>query len=84
MAPDIYFNFLLPLHTPIQLIPQISALNPVTTAFPLVVVLSITAIKDAVDDYVCGHLERGSDWCMCCMYICIVELIAFLLNAFFK
>jgi hypothetical protein len=46
----------------VQLIPQISALNPVTTAFPLVVVLSITAIKDAVDDYVCSPFQPT---CMC-------------------
>lgn len=41
-----YFLFLLIL----QLIPQISSLNPTTTIVPLVLVLAVTAIKDAVDD----------------------------------
>ena len=34
----------------LQLIPQISSLTPVTTAVPLIVVLTLTAAKDAVDD----------------------------------
>ncbi|KAG9511169.1 putative phospholipid-transporting ATPase IM [Fragariocoptes setiger] len=38
----------------LQLIPQISSLTPVTTAVPLIVVLAITAIKDAHDD-ICRH-----------------------------
>ncbi|CAF4144756.1 unnamed protein product [Rotaria sordida] len=42
-----YFLFLLCL----QLIPQISSLAPVTTILPLVFVLSLTAIKDASDDF---------------------------------
>ncbi|KAM9323032.1 phospholipid-transporting ATPase ID-like [Pholidichthys leucotaenia] len=41
-----YFLFLLIL----QLIPQVSSLSWFTTAVPLVVVLSITAVKDATDD----------------------------------
>ncbi|CAF0928287.1 unnamed protein product, partial [Rotaria sordida] len=41
-----YFLFQLCL----QLIPQVSSLRPATTAFPLVIVLSLTAIKDASDD----------------------------------
>lgn len=38
----------------LQLIPQISSLTPITTAVPLIVVLAITAIKDAHDD-ICRH-----------------------------
>ncbi|XP_013788073.1 phospholipid-transporting ATPase ID-like [Limulus polyphemus] len=34
----------------LQLIPQISSLTPITTAVPLAVVLTITALKDAIDD----------------------------------
>uniref|UniRef100_A0AAX7TLR6 Phospholipid-transporting ATPase n=1 Tax=Astatotilapia calliptera TaxID=8154 RepID=A0AAX7TLR6_ASTCA len=41
-----YFLFLLIL----QLIPQISSLSWITTGFALIVVLSITAVKDAIDD----------------------------------
>ncbi|KAM6902301.1 phospholipid-transporting ATPase ID-like [Xenentodon cancila] len=41
-----YFLFLLIL----QLIPQVSSLSWFTTAVPLVLVLSITAVKDATDD----------------------------------
>ena len=36
----------------LQFIPQISSLNPYTTLIPIVIVLAITAIKDAVDDFV--------------------------------
>ncbi|KAJ8794448.1 hypothetical protein J1605_018901 [Eschrichtius robustus] len=43
-----YFLFLLFL----QLIPQISSLAWYTTVVPLMVVLSITAVKDAIDDVV--------------------------------
>ncbi|XP_009998086.1 PREDICTED: phospholipid-transporting ATPase ID [Chaetura pelagica] len=42
-----YFLFLLIL----QLIPQISSLSWFTTMVPLVLVLTITAVKDATDDY---------------------------------
>lgn len=35
-----------------QLIPQISSLSWFTTIVPLVLVLTITAVKDATDDYV--------------------------------
>lgn len=35
-----------------QLIPQISSLAWYTTVIPLVVVLSITGVKDAIDDLV--------------------------------
>ncbi|KAF8787869.1 putative phospholipid-transporting ATPase IM like protein [Argiope bruennichi] len=44
---NFYFLCLLVL----QLIPQISSLTPITTAVPLIVVLSITALKDAIDDF---------------------------------
>ena len=40
-----------------QLIPIISSLTPVTTAVPLIGVLSLTAIKDAYDDIVSYFLE---------------------------
>ncbi|XP_037561346.2 phospholipid-transporting ATPase ID-like [Dermacentor silvarum] len=43
---NFYFLCLLVL----QMIPQISSLTPWTTAVPLVVVLSLTALKDAIDD----------------------------------
>lgn len=36
----------------VQLIPQISSLSWFTTIVPLALVLSITAVKDATDDYV--------------------------------
>ncbi|XP_076059333.1 ATPase phospholipid transporting 8B isoform X2 [Oratosquilla oratoria] len=44
---NFYFLCLLVL----QLIPVISSLTPVTTAVPLIGVLSVTAIKDAYDDF---------------------------------
>ncbi|CAM1330633.1 ATP8B2 (predicted) [Pycnogonum litorale] len=50
---NFYFLCLLVL----QVIPQISSLTPITTALPLVVVLSLTALKDAVDDF----LRHNSD-----------------------
>ncbi|XP_071844250.1 phospholipid-transporting ATPase ID-like isoform X2 [Apostichopus japonicus] len=43
---NFYFMVLLIL----QLIPQISSLSPVTTALPLIFVLAVSAVKDAVDD----------------------------------
>uniref|UniRef100_A0A8C3YFA4 Phospholipid-transporting ATPase n=1 Tax=Catagonus wagneri TaxID=51154 RepID=A0A8C3YFA4_9CETA len=46
-----YFLFLLFL----QLIPQIASLAWYTTVMPLMVVLSITAVKDAIDDLACRH-----------------------------
>jgi hypothetical protein len=47
-AANLYFLVLLIL----QLIPAISSLSPITTAFPLVFVLGVTAVKDGNDDYV--------------------------------
>ncbi|XP_060804659.1 probable phospholipid-transporting ATPase IM isoform X1 [Amyelois transitella] len=44
---NFYFLCLLVL----QLIPAISSLTPITTAIPLIGVLSLTAIKDAYDDF---------------------------------
>lgn len=38
--------------TSVQLIPQISSLSWFTTIVPLALVLCITAVKDATDDYV--------------------------------
>ena len=35
-----------------QFIPQITSLNPITSVLPLLFVLSVTAVKDGVDDYV--------------------------------
>lgn len=52
-----------------QLIPQISSLSWFTTIVPLVLVLTITAVKDATDDYVSGppsaplpRLAAGRAW----------------------
>lgn len=45
---NFYFLCLLVL----QLIPAISSLTPVTTAIPLIGVLTLTAVKDAYDDIV--------------------------------
>lgn len=36
----------------LQLIPAISSLTPITTAIPLIGVLTLTAVKDAYDDIV--------------------------------
>uniref|UniRef100_A0A8C5FSP1 Phospholipid-transporting ATPase n=1 Tax=Gadus morhua TaxID=8049 RepID=A0A8C5FSP1_GADMO len=51
-----YFLFLLIL----QLIPQISSLPWFTTIVPLALVLSITAVKDATDDYVSVDTDRAN------------------------
>jgi len=45
----------------VQSIPQISSLNPITTAVPLAIVLGITAIKDLVDDIV-SRLKQPTDF----------------------
>lgn len=47
---------LYPPHCHPQLIPQISSLSWFTTIVPLVLVLTITAVKDATDDYVSAPL----------------------------
>uniref|UniRef100_A0A8C1IED7 Phospholipid-transporting ATPase n=1 Tax=Cyprinus carpio TaxID=7962 RepID=A0A8C1IED7_CYPCA len=69
-----YFLFLLIL----QVIPAISSLSWFTTVVPLVLVLSVTAAKDAIDDIVSTHIHslfiflsffpllRGDDWEVCC------------------
>ncbi|XP_078483952.1 phospholipid-transporting ATPase ID [Ciona intestinalis] len=44
---NVYFIFLLVL----TFIPAISSFNPVTTLIPILIVLAITAVKDAVDDF---------------------------------
>uniref|UniRef100_A0A8B9VQZ7 Phospholipid-transporting ATPase n=1 Tax=Anas zonorhyncha TaxID=75864 RepID=A0A8B9VQZ7_9AVES len=54
-----YFLFLLIL----QLIPQISSLSWFTTIVPLVLVLTITAVKDATDDYVSAPRASPSWGC---------------------
>ena len=51
-AANFYFLCLLIL----QLIPEISSLTPITTALPLLGVLSLTAIKYAYDDVVSSQL----------------------------
>ena len=46
-----------------QAIPQITALNPLATAIPLLFVLSATAVKDAYDDIVstaCFYLHNNN------------------------
>ncbi|KAB0375076.1 hypothetical protein FD755_013568 [Muntiacus reevesi] len=48
-----YFLFLLIL----QLIPEISSLTWFTTIVPLVLVVTMTAVKDATDDYVTTSLS---------------------------
>uniref|UniRef100_A0A8C7FWE5 Phospholipid-transporting ATPase n=1 Tax=Oncorhynchus kisutch TaxID=8019 RepID=A0A8C7FWE5_ONCKI len=53
-AANAYFLVLLIL----QLIPEISSLSWVTTTVPLVMVLLITAVKDATDDYVISPLPH--------------------------
>jgi hypothetical protein len=37
-----------------QLIPTVSPTNPITTVIPLVGVLTLTAVKEAYEDFVCG------------------------------
>lgn len=43
----------------LQLIPQISSLTPFTTIIPLLSVLALTAMKDAVDDIVRKRKHRS-------------------------
>lgn len=58
---NFYFLCLLVL----QLIPAISSLTPVTTAIPLIGVLTLTAVKDAYDDIVSNliHTDRHINIC---------------------
>lgn len=49
---NFYFLCLLVL----QMIPAISSLTPITTAIPLIGVLTLTAVKDAYDDFVSSLL----------------------------
>lgn len=53
MALGLAGSLVIPVLCP-QLIPQISSLSWFTTIVPLVLVLTITAVKDATDDYVSG------------------------------
>ncbi len=41
----------------LQMISVISSLTPITTSIPLIGVLSLTAVKDAYDDYVSAKLH---------------------------
>lgn len=50
---NFYFLCLLVL----QVIPAISSLTPITTAIPLIGVLTLTAVKDAYDDFVSTKLK---------------------------
>lgn len=52
----------------VQLLPRVSSLSPVTTSFPLVTVLFLTAIKDAIEDYV--YLFYSSESMSVCMMTC--------------
>ena len=42
----------------IQCIPQISPLSPVTAILPLVFVLSVSLIREAIEDYSRGKLDK--------------------------
>uniref|UniRef100_A0A8C1JU45 Phospholipid-transporting ATPase n=1 Tax=Cyprinus carpio TaxID=7962 RepID=A0A8C1JU45_CYPCA len=53
-----YFLFLLIL----QVIPAISSLSWFTTVVPLVLVLTVTAAKDAIDDIVSTHILISEKW----------------------
>uniref|UniRef100_A0A8B9B9X9 Phospholipid-transporting ATPase n=1 Tax=Anser brachyrhynchus TaxID=132585 RepID=A0A8B9B9X9_9AVES len=53
-----YFLFLLIL----QLIPQISSLAWFTTVVPLVLVLAVSGVKDAIDDFVRSVLLKDEKW----------------------
>jgi len=59
-----------------QFIPQIRALEPITTAIPLAIVLGITAIKDLIDDIVSQQngffqwrIQSGIDGSGCIMHV---------------
>ena len=49
----------------LQSIPEITALNPVSTAVPLVFVLAATAVKDAWDDLV----SKSADVLLCILFL---------------
>jgi len=58
----------------LQLIPQISSLNPVTTAIPLAIVLGITAVKDLIDDIVSEqHLYMSVHYLTVCISCAILN-----------
>jgi len=48
-----------------QLLPRVSSLSPITTSFPLITVLFLTAIKDAVEDYVYLSFINTVEACTC-------------------
>uniref|UniRef100_A0A7N6BXW1 Phospholipid-transporting ATPase n=1 Tax=Anabas testudineus TaxID=64144 RepID=A0A7N6BXW1_ANATE len=67
----------------LQLIPEISSLSWFTTIVPLVLVLVITAVKDATDDYVSSiihllYLLQNEKW----MNICVGDIIKLENNQF--
>ena len=41
-----------------QLVPEVSSLTPLTTFVPLIAVLTVSLIKDAIDDYVSLKTEK--------------------------
>lgn len=59
---NFYFLCLLVL----QMIPAISSLTPITTAIPLIGVLTLTAVKDAYDDFV------SISWLTFSYFFCII------------
>jgi len=63
-----------------QFIPQISALDPVTTAIPLAIVLGITAMKDLVDDIVSW---RNDSLCSSCSATNAVAAVGFCIPGLF-
>uniref|UniRef100_A0A6I8PIA3 Phospholipid-transporting ATPase n=1 Tax=Ornithorhynchus anatinus TaxID=9258 RepID=A0A6I8PIA3_ORNAN len=73
-----YFLFLLIL----QLIPEISSLPWFTTIVPLVLVLAITAVKDATDDYVSSS-SYNNFVIVNEMYIALILFICYCFNEMF-
>lgn len=53
----------------VQLIPAISSLTPLTTIIPLVAVLAVSALKDAVDDFVSHVLYEHQGMAATCHVI---------------
>uniref|UniRef100_A0A671LFC3 Phospholipid-transporting ATPase n=1 Tax=Sinocyclocheilus anshuiensis TaxID=1608454 RepID=A0A671LFC3_9TELE len=71
-----YFLFLLIL----QVIPAISSLSWFTTVVPLVLVLTVTAAKDATDDIVsthitCDYIQQTEDLFILCSYFFLFPLL---------
>uniref|UniRef100_A0A4W5RH42 P-type ATPase N-terminal domain-containing protein n=1 Tax=Hucho hucho TaxID=62062 RepID=A0A4W5RH42_9TELE len=66
-----YFLILLLL----QVIPAISSLSWFTTVVPLVLVLSVTAAKDATDDIVSIHIRESCIWALPTLLTCHILLL---------